>query len=190
MKPFAYLQQKRSTSLSFYSFCKGIRTKRFRHTGISVHLFFVHELRATSLSRKGVATWTVCLIFGWCGTSSVSHSLSERLTSGRTVLSLNPKIEQVQVVKFNGAGFIWYYHCTRKVREVFHCKGDSPPLVFRPLCEDCLKIYTDIIFLVSQFMRYARHFAANEEKELSLCSARQKRLYEQILIYFVELIEN
>jgi hypothetical protein len=32
--------------------------------------------------------------------------------------------------------------------------------------------------------------AANEEKELSLCSARQKRLYEQILIYFVELIEN
>ena len=38
-------------------------------------------------------------------TSSVSHSLiSEHLTSGRTFLSLNPKINRLQAVSFNGAG--------------------------------------------------------------------------------------
>ena len=26
---------------------------------------------------------------------------------------------------------LWYYHCTRKVRGVFHCKGNSPPTAER-----------------------------------------------------------
>ena len=55
----------------------------------------------------------------------------EHLTSGRTYLSLIPKITRVQVVSFNGAGFTWHYHCTRQSPRCMsmnlHCKGNSPP---------------------------------------------------------------
>ena len=94
-----------SLSLSFPTFHRVKSSKSARHAESPVWRFFVQELQATSFSQTVIATWTFLLIFGWCGPSSVSHSLiSEHLTSGRTYLSLNPKINRLQVVSFNGAG--------------------------------------------------------------------------------------
>ena len=75
-----------------------------RHAERSVWLFFVQESKM-SFSLRALVTWTCLLVFGWCGTPSVSHSPSERLTNSKTVLPLNPKTKRVQAVTFNGAGF-------------------------------------------------------------------------------------
>ena len=50
MKPFAYLLQKRSTSLSFYSFCKGISMQKVPAQVSSVEWSFACEYE-TSLGR-------------------------------------------------------------------------------------------------------------------------------------------
>ena len=91
--------------------------------------------KAISFSQRVLATWTFLLIFGWCGPSSVSHSLiSEHLTSGRTFLSLNPKINRLQAVSFNGAGFSLilplYAWSSRSIplQRQFSANGETAPL--------------------------------------------------------------
>ena len=61
-------------------------------------------LLATSLGQKGVASKFFLLVFGWCGTPSVSYRLQRRLTNSQTVLPLFPKTKRNLLVFFNGAG--------------------------------------------------------------------------------------
>jgi hypothetical protein len=53
----------------------------------------IHESQATSFGWLLFATKSFHSVFGWCGTPSVSHSQSERLTNSQTVLPLDPKTE-------------------------------------------------------------------------------------------------
>ena len=59
---------------------------------------------ATSLGQKGIVSKFFLLVFGWCGTPSVSYRLQRHLTNSQTVLPLFPKTKRNLLVSFNGAG--------------------------------------------------------------------------------------
>ena len=59
---------------------------------------------ATSFGQKGIASKFFLLVFGWCGTPSVSYRLQRHLTNSQTVLPLFPKTKRTLLVSFNGAG--------------------------------------------------------------------------------------
>ena len=61
---------------------------------------------ATSFGQKGIVSKFFLLVFGWCGTPSVSYRLQRHLTNSQTVLPLFPKTKRTLLVSFNGAGFI------------------------------------------------------------------------------------
>ena len=63
-------------------------------------------LFATSLGQKGIASKFFLLVFGWCGTPSVSYRLQRHLTNSQTVLPLFPKTKRTLLVSFNGAGVV------------------------------------------------------------------------------------
>ena len=86
----------------------GQKNQKPRHTESPVCLFFAQELPvATSLGQKGIASKFFLLVFGWCGTPSVSYRLQRHLTNSQTVLPLFPKTKRNLLVSFNGAGISW-----------------------------------------------------------------------------------
>ena len=81
--------------------------------------------------KKVLSLEPFCWFLGDADLPQLVTRQGEHLTSGRTFLSLNPKITRVQVVSFNGAGFPRHYHCTRQsprcISMNLHCNGNSPP---------------------------------------------------------------
>ena len=61
---------------------------------------------ATSFGQKGIVSKFFLLVFGWCGTPSVSYRLQRHLTNSQTVLPLFPKNKRNLLVSFNGAGVV------------------------------------------------------------------------------------
>ena len=61
---------------------------------------------ATSFGQKGIVSKFFLLVFGWCGTPSVSYRLQRHLTNSQTVLPLFPKTKRNLLVSFNGAGVV------------------------------------------------------------------------------------
>ena len=123
---------------------------------------------ATSLGQKGVASKFFLLVFGWCGTPSVSYRLQRHLTNSQTVLPLFPKTKRNLLVSFNGAGIVLELPlCAGEV--VWRCcgltihysrqkvirrrrrngtveKSNARPTVFRPLCEDRSNVGRQLYF--------------------------------------------
>ncbi len=86
----------------------GQKNQKPRHTESPVCLFFAQELPvATSFGQKGIVSKFFLLVFGWCGTPSVSYRLQRHLTNSQTVLPLFPKTKRTLLVSFNGAGVSW-----------------------------------------------------------------------------------
>ena len=63
-----------SSSLSFMFFHRVKEPKRPARGKSSRTLLCSGIAKAISFSQRALATWTFLLIFGWCGSSSVSHS--------------------------------------------------------------------------------------------------------------------
>ena len=94
-----------SSCRSIPTFQRGKSSKSARHRQNQSQQPFAHESQATSLGWQLFATKSFHSVFGWCGTPSVSHSLSERLTSSQTVLATLSKNRMGFVCDFDGAGF-------------------------------------------------------------------------------------
>ena len=108
------------------------KNQKPRHTERPVHLFFAQELPvATSLGQKGVASKFFLLVFGWCGTPSVSYRFQRHLTNSQTVLPLFPKTKRNLLVSFNGAGFVlelpMLIYLRQKVIRRRKRNGNHPP---------------------------------------------------------------
>ena len=77
-----------------------------RHAESPVGLFFVQELpRQYPSVKESLPLEPFCWFLGDADLPQLVTRQGEHLTSGRTFLSLFPKINRIQVVSFNGAGF-------------------------------------------------------------------------------------
>ena len=81
MKPFAYLQQKQSTSLSFYSFCKGIRSKRL---GTREKNSREHSLLISTSSIRSNARLPLDTSSGSRGAAIIKRGLIDNACSNRS----------------------------------------------------------------------------------------------------------
>ena len=80
------------------------RTKAPATGKISHNSLLLTSRKTTSLDWLLFATKSFHSVFGWCGTPSVSHSQSERLTSSQIVLATLSKKRMGFVCDFDGAG--------------------------------------------------------------------------------------
>ena len=94
------------------------------------------------------------LFLGGAELLQLATRYSEHLTSSQTVLATLSKNRMGFVCDFDGDGFSLILPLSaiklipRQRRNGTVEKSNGGPLVFRPLCEDCLKISAGITFLI------------------------------------------
>ena len=94
-----------SSSLSFMFFWRPKERKAPAHLKSSPPFLCSGVAGRHPSVKKVLPLEPFCWFLGDADLPQLVTRQGERLTSGRTYLSLNPKITRVQVVSFNGAGF-------------------------------------------------------------------------------------